>query len=134
MSSDSVPINEKRICHLVYSAVVGDAAKASALTRSLALSFLVGGLSASAYFLAVFLDMPSFRAIGRQGVSLPFGLLYRLPASLLGLGGYPVQPVAKWFLFTAPDLDGFAFNPGPFFVGRFQGRPGVHVEPRSGGC
>ena len=66
LSSDSVPLSEKRICHPVYSPAVIEPARASALERSLALSSLVGGLSAVAYFFAVFLAMPKFRAIARR--------------------------------------------------------------------
>ena len=66
LSSDCVPLNEKRICHLVKSAEVGNPAKVSASARSLALSFFVGGDSAEAYFRAVFRSMPSFRAIAQR--------------------------------------------------------------------
>ena len=40
------------------SASISDAARARALARSLALSFLVGGLSAAMYFFTVFLAIP----------------------------------------------------------------------------
>ena len=43
-----------------------DAAKALALVRFLALSFLVGELSALAYFPTVSRAMPSFRAMSRR--------------------------------------------------------------------
>ena len=66
LSSDCVPLSEKRICHPVLVGEVGDPARASALARSLALSFLVGGLSADAYFFAVFLAMAKFRAMARR--------------------------------------------------------------------
>ena len=66
LSSDSVSLIEKRICHPDRLAAICDAARASALARSLALSFLVGGLSADAYFFAVFLAMPRSRAIARR--------------------------------------------------------------------
>ena len=66
LSSDCVPLSEKRICHPVWLEEVGDPARASALAHSLALSFLVGGLSADAYFFAVFLAMAKFRAMARR--------------------------------------------------------------------
>ena len=58
LSSDSVTLTGKRICPLGQSAAVGDPARVSALARSLALSFLVGGFSALRYFPTVSWAMP----------------------------------------------------------------------------
>ena len=53
------------------TAEVNEAARAAALARSLALSRLVGRLSARAYYLAATRDIPSFRAMtGRESPCL----------------------------------------------------------------
>ena len=66
LSSDYVPLNEKRKCHPGETAEVSDAARAAALARCFALSRLVGGLSARAYYLAATRDISRSRAIARR--------------------------------------------------------------------
>ena len=56
---------------------------------------------------------------GPEGKPLLPGLLYRLPASLLGLRGRTAQLVANWLCLSTSAPGGYVFVVGLVLIGRF---------------
>ena len=91
------------------------------MARSLALSFLVGGLSADIYFFTVFLAIPKVREMALRDRPCSLAYCTASQRACWVAVGRPVQLVAKRFLLTFPASGGYTADVGVVLIGRCQG-------------